>query len=90
MIGFHPTDTSPQAVTIPFLPSPALVVGTLWANKGARNRPRRETPFGCFSHRSYTLVDKPGIIEVMAEETTTARFEARLPNDVHALLKRAL
>jgi uncharacterized protein (DUF1778 family) len=28
--------------------------------------------------------------EIMAEETqTTARLEARLPNDVHALLKRA-
>jgi uncharacterized protein (DUF1778 family) len=31
------------------------------------------------------------IISVMAEDTqpTTARLEARLPNDVHALLKRA-
>jgi uncharacterized protein (DUF1778 family) len=31
------------------------------------------------------------IVDVMAEETqqTTARLEARLPNDVHALLKRA-
>jgi len=31
------------------------------------------------------------IINVMAEDTqpTTARLEARLPNDVHALLKRA-
>ena len=31
------------------------------------------------------------MVDVMAEETpqTTARLEARLPNDVHALLKRA-
>jgi uncharacterized protein (DUF1778 family) len=31
------------------------------------------------------------LVDVMAEETrqTTARLEARLPNDVHALLKRA-
>jgi uncharacterized protein (DUF1778 family) len=41
------------------------------------------------------LVDMYGncrtIVGVMAEETqqTTARLEARLPNDVHALLKRA-
>jgi hypothetical protein len=40
------TDTSPQAVTTPVLPSPTLIVGTLSAKSGARNRRRWAVPLG--------------------------------------------